>query len=95
MWLKLNQLQLSLSDHLPAVCKFVPAAAAQEEPDSRSHSSEFGQCAGVEVAVWQWEMGRAGDSGEGQLEQQAVPREQPRGTIGGSSTVKEDKSLSP
>lgn len=52
----------------------MPAAAAQEEPGSGSHLTEFGQSAWVEVTAGQWEMWRAGDSREGQLEQQAMPR---------------------
>lgn len=58
---------------LLSVSTFVPAAAAQEEPCSGSHSSEPGWCAWLEVALWQWEMWRAGVSGEDQLEQQAMP----------------------
>lgn len=73
-----DQNLISYSYHSVIICllsvsMFVPAAAAQEDPGSGSHSSQFGQCAWVEVVVWQWEMWRAGDSGEDQLEQQTMP----------------------
>ena len=94
-----DQNLISYSYHSVIICllsvsMFVPAVAAWEEPSSRSHSSEFGQCAWVEVTVWvgdveSWrQRGRPAGAA-------SYTCEQLRDTVGGNSSMKEDKCLSP
>lgn len=90
-----DQNLISYSCHSVIICllpvsTFAPAAAVQEEPSDQTHFSVLGLCGWVEVTVWGWEMGRAGDSGEGQLEKQAMPRSNSgtllEGTVGWKKT---------